>query len=107
MTDPAELDRLVRELDRRVGIERLRCLHVNDAQAACGSNRDRHANIGAGEMGAGLAVALSHPQLRDLPMLLETPGHDGNGPDAPEIAALRAMHARGVKGRAGRARRAR
>ncbi|MFM9124403.1 MAG: deoxyribonuclease IV, partial [Actinomycetota bacterium] len=47
MTDPDALDRLVRELDQRVGIERLRCLHVNDAQAACGSNRDRHANVGA------------------------------------------------------------
>ena len=107
MTDPAELDRLVAEIDRRVGIERLRCLHVNDAQAACGSNRDRHANVGEGEMGAGLGVALSHPKLRDLPMLLETPGHDGQGPDAQEIAALRALHRRGVSRRAGRARRAR
>ena len=107
VTDPAELDRLVAEIDRRVGIERLRCLHVNDAQAACGSNRDRHANVGEGEMGAGLGVALSHPKLRDLPMLLETPGHDGHGPDAQEIAALRALHRRGVSRRAGRARRAR
>jgi deoxyribonuclease-4 len=107
VTDAADLDRLVAEIDARVGIDRLRCLHVNDAAAARGSNRDRHANVGAGEMGAGLAVCLSHPALADLPMLLETPGHDGHGPDAEEVAALRALHRRGVSRRAARARRAR
>ena len=105
VTDEAALDGLVEELDARIGIERLRCLHVNDALAPCGSNRDRHANIGEGELGDGLAVTLSHPALADLPMLLETPGHDGKGPDAIEIAALRAMHAKGVKRRRQRARR--
>ena len=104
VTDAAQLDALVDELDARIGIERLRCLHVNDAMAACGSNRDRHANIGEGEMGDGLAVTLSPPALAELPMLLETPGHDGKGPDAIEIEALRAMHAKGVKRRRRRAR---
>ena len=99
MTDGAQLDALVCELDDRVGIERLRCLHVNDALAACGSNRDRHANVGQGEMGEGLAHALSHPALADLPQLLETPG-TGDGPDAAELSALRALHAEGVKRRA-------
>lgn len=99
VTDPAQLDALVTELDERIGIDRLRCLHVNDAQAACGSNRDRHANVGAGEMGKGLAVTLSHPALRDLPMLLETPGADGTGPDAAEITALRKLQAAGVRKR--------
>jgi hypothetical protein len=50
-------------------------------------------------MGAGLAVTLSHPLLADLPMLLETPGQEGNGPDAQELAALRTLHANGVKRR--------
>ena len=50
-------------------------------------------------MGVGLAVTLSHPSLMDLPMLLETPGHEGNGPDAQEISALRALHAQGIKHR--------
>ncbi len=99
VTDPAQLDALVEELDERIGIDRLRCLHVNDAAAACGSNRDRHANVGTGELGKGLAVTLSHPALRDLPMLLETPGAEGSGPDAAEITALRKMHAAGVKKR--------
>lgn len=105
VTDEAQLDALVEELDTRIGIDRLRCLHVNDALAPCGSNRDRHANIGAGELGDGLAVTLSHPALADLPMLLETPGHDAKGPDAIEIEALRAMHAKGVRRRRQRTRR--
>jgi len=106
VTDPQQLDALVTELDTRIGIERLRCLHVNDAAAACGSNRDRHANVGQGEMGKGLAVTLSHPALADLPMLLETPGAEGNGPDAAELTALRALHKQGVTRRAAKARRA-
>ena len=106
VTDPAQLDALVIELDTRVGIERLRCLHVNDAAAACGSNRDRHANVVQGEMGKGLAVTLSHPALTDLPMLLETPGAEGNGPDAAELTALRALHKQGLTRRAVKARRA-
>ena len=106
VTDPAQLDALVIELDTRVGIERLRCLHVNDAAVACGSNRDRHANVVQGEMGKGLAVTLSHPALTDLPMLLETPGAEGNGPDAAELTALRALHKQGLTRRAVKARRA-
>ena len=104
VTDSAQLDALVTEIDASVGIERLRCLHVNDAAAALGSNRDRHANIGQGELGKGLALTLSHPALADLPMLLETPGAEGNGPDAAEITALRTLHKQGVTRRAKAAR---
>ena len=104
VTDSPQLDALVAEIDTRVGIERLRCLHVNDAAAALGSNRDRHANLGQGELGKGLAVTLSHPALSDLPMLLETPGAEGNGPDTAEITALRTLHKQGVTRRAKAAR---
>ncbi len=106
VTDAAQLDALVEELDLRIGIDRLRCLHVNDALTACGSNRDRHANLGQGEMADGLALTLSHPALAALPMLLETPGAEGNGPDATEITQLRALYARGIKRRATKNRRA-
>ena len=57
----------------RVGLDRLRALHVNDAAAPLGSNRDRHANMGAGELGRELGVFLSHPALQGLPAILETP----------------------------------
>ncbi len=106
VTNAAQLDALVEELDTRIGIDRLRCLHVNDALTACGSNRDRHANLGQGEMADGLALTLSHPAFAALPMLLETPGAEGNGPDATEITQLRTLHAKGVKRRATKNRRA-
>jgi len=89
-----ELDRLVDEVDSRMGLERLRALHVNDSAAPLGSNRDRHANIGEGLIGEELGVFLSHPRLQGLPALLEVPGKDGHGPDADEVRKLKELHAR-------------
>jgi deoxyribonuclease-4 len=94
VTDRETLDRLLADLDRKIGRERLRCLHVNDSKAPLGSNRDRHDNIGQGLMGERLGVFLAHPALQGLPALLETPGPDGSGPDAGEVQALRALYAR-------------
>jgi deoxyribonuclease-4 len=91
VTDRAELDRLVAEVDSQIGLERLRALHVNDAKAPLGSNRDRHQNIGEGVMGERLGVFLSHPAFADLPALLETPGPEGHGPDAEQVAKLREL----------------
>lgn len=101
VTDPAELDRLVGELDERIGLDRLRCLHVNDSKAPLGSNRDRHNNIGDGLMGEKLGVFLGHPKLQGLPALLEVPGQ-GKGPDAEQIRKLRELHARARKRGSGR-----
>ena len=81
------------------GIDRLRALHVNDAAAELGSNRDRHASIGEGFMGEGLGVFLAHPAFQDLPAILETPGPEGHGPDAEEVRRLRDLHRRGVQAR--------
>ncbi len=97
VTDRAQLDGLVDELDGRIGLDRLRALHVNDTAAPLGSNRDRHANLGEGLMGAGLAVFVGHPRLQGLPALLETPGPDGKGPDAEQVRRLRELHARATK----------
>jgi len=104
VTKPAELDRVVRELDAEIGLERLRCLHVNDSKTPLGSNRDRHDNIGDGLMGEKLGVFLAHPKLQKLPALLEVPGGDGHGPDAEQMAKLRALYARATKKRSGRTR---
>jgi deoxyribonuclease IV len=101
VTDPAELDRLLDELDERIGLERLRCLHVNDSKTPLGSNRDRHDNIGDGLMGEKLGVFLGHPKLQGLPALLEVPGA-GHGPDAEQMKKLRALHARATKKRSAR-----
>jgi deoxyribonuclease-4 len=103
VTDPAELDRVVKELDRSIGLDRLRCLHVNDSKAPLGSNRDRHENIGDGLIGEKLSVFLGHPKLQGLPALLEVPGLDGHGPDLEQMTKLRKLYARATK-RSGRTR---
>lgn len=97
--DPAALDAALEELDRRIGLDRLRALHVNDSAAALGSNRDRHASIGEGLIGERLGVFLSHPALQRLPAILETPGPAGQGPDGDELGRLRALHRRGLRRR--------
>jgi deoxyribonuclease-4 len=96
VTDPVAVDALVAEVDERIGLDRLRVLHVNDAQAPLGSNRDRHANIGEGLMGEGLGGFIAHPRFQELPAVLETPGPAGHGPDAAEVRKLRKLHDRAV-----------
>jgi deoxyribonuclease-4 len=79
-------------------------VHLNDSQTPLGSNFDRHANVGAGELGEeGCAAFLSEPRFDGLPCILETPGPDRSGPTAEEIALARALRERGIAAR-GRAR---
>jgi deoxyribonuclease-4 len=92
--DRATLDELLDELDMRIGLDRLRALHANDSKAPLGSNRDRHENIGQGLIGERLGAFVSHPELQDLPVVLEVPGADGKGPNAAEVRKLRELHAR-------------
>jgi deoxyribonuclease-4 len=94
VTDRAAVDAMVAELDERIGLDRLRALHVNDSAAELGSNRDRHANIGEGLMGENLGAFLSHPAFQHLSAYLEVPGENKTGPNANEIQKLRDIHAR-------------
>lgn len=85
------------ECVENVGLDRLGSLHLNDSQMPLGSNRDRHANIGEGELGEdGCAVFLSEPRFQDLPCILETPGPNKEGPTAEEIALARRLRERGL-----------
>jgi deoxyribonuclease-4 len=103
VTDPDSLTEIVDEADAKVGLDRLRCLHVNDAAAPLGSCRDRHANIGKGEMGkGGLRAFLSEPRFEGLPATLETPGPDKKGPDKREVTAAKRLRAEGLKQRGAR-----
>jgi deoxyribonuclease-4 len=97
ITTPEGIDELLADVEARVGLDRLRCLHVNDSKLPFGSNRDRHENLGKGEIGEGLAVMLGHPVLQHLPMVMETPGRDGHGVDLKEMASLRRLHRKGVR----------
>jgi deoxyribonuclease-4 len=94
VTQASVLDGVLDELDERIGLDRLRALHANDAKTPLGSNRDRHDNILEGLMGEGLGTFLAHPKLQRLPVLLEVPGKDGKGPNADEIRKLRELHSR-------------
>jgi deoxyribonuclease-4 len=74
------------DFDRVVGLGRLGSLHVNDSATPLGSNRDRHANLGDGEIGReGIAAFLSEPRFEGMPCVLEGPGHKGKGLDRQDL----------------------
>jgi len=100
VTDAEHLGAVLDEADEKVGLARLRCLHINDAAAPLGSCRDRHANVGEGEMGKqGLAAFLSEPRFEGLPATLETPGPSKKGPDRKEVTAAKRLRKAGLKRR--------
>jgi deoxyribonuclease-4 len=92
---------VIDELDRVVGLDRLGSLHVNDSATPLGSNRDRHVNLGDGEIGrAGMAAFLSEPRFEGLPCVLEGPGHLGKAVDADDLADAFKMREEGLAARA-------
>jgi deoxyribonuclease IV len=93
VTSTAALDEAVSHLDARVGLDRLRLLHVNDAKTPLGSNRDRHEVVADGVLGKDLAVFLGHPAFRKLPAVLET-WPDG-GLSSADMDLLRTLRRRG------------
>lgn len=91
---PEGVESALAEWDRVVGLDRLEVVHCNDSQTGLGSNRDRHANIGHGEIGEeGFRILLHEPRLAGLPFILEVPGEDGKGPDAANVEVLRRLAA--------------
>jgi deoxyribonuclease-4 len=97
---PAGVSEVVDEAVKVLGKGRIRSLHLNDSMTPLGSNRDRHAVIGEGELGErGCGAFLSEPRFQGLPCVLET-GRDGGRVTAEDIAVARKLHKRGVAGRA-------
>ncbi|MFI3212412.1 MAG: deoxyribonuclease IV [Eubacteriales bacterium] len=84
----SNLDQVLDEFDRIIGLEKLKAIHLNDSLNPLAAHKDRHAKIGEGQIGADALVAVvNHPKLRHLPFYLETPNElDGY---AREIAFLR------------------
>ena len=93
------LSELLDEVDLKIGLDRLKALHVNDSRMPLGSNRDRHAPLGDGELGnRGLRVFLSEPRFEGLPAILETPGPDRNaGIGLPEVRYAKRLRAEGLR----------
>ena len=91
-----DFDGVLNEFDKVVGLDRLKVLHINDSKNECGASKDRHENIGFGKIGfSALSYIVHHPQLSDIPKILETPfvGEDKNSKMPPykfEMEMLRA-----------------
>jgi len=80
LSTPAAVDETVAEFDDVVGLEHLRCIHLNDSVHACGTNKDEHAHLGEGEIGEdGVRAVLNHDGWRDVPFVLETPNEPEQG----------------------------
>ena len=83
-----------------VGKRRLGSLHLNDSQTALGSNRDRHANVGEGELGRrGCSVFLSEPRFEGMPCVIETQGPERTGPSKEEVTLSRRLRSQGLRRR--------
>lgn len=85
-----DLDGVLEEFDRVVGLSRLRAVHINDSKNPCGAHKDRHEKIGQGFIGVeAFERIVNHPALRELPFILETPNELPGY--AEEIALLRSL----------------
>ncbi|QCC48402.1 deoxyribonuclease IV [Halobellus limi] len=74
------VEETIEELDAAVGLDNLACVHLNDSKHECGTNKDEHAHIGEGQIGeAGMRAFVNHPDLLEVPLVLETPNEDGKG----------------------------
>ena len=89
---PEGMAETLERVDAGCGRERLVALHLNDSKTPLGSNRDRHENVGEGDLGPqGFRTIVNEPAFTDLPGILEVPGFDGEGPDRENLARLRAL----------------
>jgi deoxyribonuclease IV len=90
--------RAVDEIDRSMGLDRLRLIHANDSKVGLGSAVDRHENIGQGLIGEdAFEHMLAHPVLRPLPWVLEVPGYEDKGPDLRNVETLKRLAHRQLK----------
>ncbi len=98
--EAAKMDSVLAHAESTIGAGRIRSLHLNDSATPLGSNRDRHANIGEGELGErGCAAFLSAAPFAELPCVLETPGASGKGPELAEVQLAAALRERGLRQR--------
>jgi deoxyribonuclease-4 len=96
----AGLAAVLDDFDRVVGLDRLGSLHVNDSATPLGSNRDRHINLGDGEIGReGIAAFLSEPRFEGLPCVLEGPGAKGKGVDRDDMDDAFRIREEGLRAR--------
>jgi deoxyribonuclease-4 len=94
------LGQVIDECAEVIGGNRLGSLHVNDSRTGLGSNVDRHAPLGEGELGAeGCSVFLSEPRFDGLPGIFEGPGIEGKAPAKADVDAMKRLRKRGRSAR--------
>ena len=100
ISDADKLATVIDECDEAIGIERVKCLHVNDSRTPLGSNADRHAVPGEGLLGeAGCAAFLSEPRFEGMPALFEGPGLEGKAPGLVDVERTKALREKGLAAR--------
>jgi len=94
------LKEVIDECVEIVGADRLGSVHVNDSKTGLGSNVDRHAPLGTGELGeSGCAVFLSEPRFEGLPAIFEGPGVEGKQPVKADVDTMKRLRKRGLSAR--------
>jgi deoxyribonuclease IV len=85
-------DGVVEDLERELGIENIKSIHLNDSMADCGSNKDRHADLGKGKIGTeSFRKILKYPKFKNIPFILETPALKKNETIPAEVEVLRTL----------------
>ena len=88
--DLNNFDDVLDEFDKLIGIDKIKCIHINDSKNALDSHKDRHENIGKGTIGLDTLIkVINNPKLKDVPKILETPYIDGIAPYKEEIALIK------------------
>lgn len=85
-----DLEGIVDSIDKTLGLDKVKCFHLNDSMHPAGAHKDRHADLGEGEIGmAAISQIVNHPKLKDIPFILETPGLKSESTMKDEIEKLR------------------
>ena len=88
--DLKNFDDILNEFDRVIGIDKIKCIHINDSKNPLESHKDRHENIGKGTIGLDTLIkVINNPKLKDVPKILETPYIEGVAPYKEEIALIK------------------
>ena len=95
IADRASLGEYFVELDRSIGLDLVKAIHLNDSKVELGANRDRHENLGKGSIGEqALGDFLAYPAIAHADVILEVPGPSGKGPEAQDVIQANEIYAR-------------
>ena len=96
--DVSNFDKILDEFDTKIGLKYLKCIHINDSKNICGAKKDRHDNIGSGEIGFdNLIKIIYNPRIENIPKILETPYINDKAPYKEEITMIKNKKMENIK----------